>query len=463
LVQVQIQQGSFTDLVGNFRDALPVNMLPVPKETGISSGYLKPASGIVARGVVPGPSQGCFAWRGVMYAVCANVFGRVNADYTWTPILTLTGTGRAVFAYSFDKLGFTFGGRFYLSDGVTAARVIDPDLGTVNSVAWIDGYFVLTDGEFIITTDLTDPTQIDPLKYGSAESSPDPVVGVIRVGSEVASVGTNTIEYFSNVGGAGFPFQRVPGAVVQKGAIHSQAFVAYLGGIAFIGGADGEPNAVWVAGNGSAERLSTREIETLLGEYSDADLASAWLSTRTDLGHVTLFLHMPDKTLVYDARASQVLGAPVWFVLNSGYGWRVSAQAWCYSDWVVFDTEAGAVGVTDMSLSSHWGDDVAWEFSTPIIYNASARAIIHELELVALPGRAAFGVNPTIGTKYSTDGITWSQPKFISAGAGGDRTKRLRWLQQGPVQNWRIQKFFGTSAAHLSVARLEANIEGMAW
>jgi len=107
------------------------------------------------------------------------------------------------------------------------------------------------------------------------------------------------------------------------------------------------------------------------------------------------------------------------------------------------------------------GASVDWEFSTPIIFNNSQRAIIHSMELISLPGRAAFGDDPQIGTQWTSDGETWSQPRYIKAGKQGERNKRLMWLQQGPINLWRAQRFFGTSDAHLSVARLEAAIEPM--
>ena len=86
-------------------------------------------------------------------------------------------------------------------------------------------------------------------------------------------------------------------------------------------------------------------------------------------------------------------------------------------------------------------------------------AIFHQLELVSLPGRVALGANPVVWTSYSIDGETWSQEKACSAGVQGDRTKRITWLKQGFMRNWRIQKFRGTSDAHISVARLEAQLE----
>jgi hypothetical protein len=74
-----------------------------------------------------------------------------------------------------------------------------------------------------------------------------------------------------------------------------------------------------------------------------------------------------------------------------------------------------------------------------------------------------FGLDPTINTSYSIDGQTWSQQKFIKAGKTGERAKRLVWFHQGWMRNWRVQRFQGTSDAHMSFARLEAAIEPLAY
>jgi hypothetical protein len=114
-------------------------------------------------------------------------------------------------------------------------------------------------------------------------------------------------------------------------------------------------------------------------------------------------------------------------------------------------------------ISSHYGEIVRWEFGTMIVYNEGRGAIIQNLELVSLTGSVAFGEDPAICTSYSTDGQSWSQNKFIKVGQLGQRAKRLVWFQQGWMRNWRIQRFQGTSEAHVSFARLEAQIEALAF
>ena len=85
----------------------------------------------------------------------------------------------------------------------------------------------------------------------------------------------------------------------------------------------------------------------------------------------------------------------------------------------------------------------------------------HELELVALPGRVALGADPVIWTSYSLDGETWSQERATPAGRQGQRLQRIAWRRQGKMRQYRMQRFRGTSDAHLSIARLEAEIEAL--
>ena len=75
----------------------------------------------------------------------------------------------------------------------------------------------------------------------------------------------------------------------------------------------------------------------------------------------------------------------------------------------------------------------------------------------------SLGANPQITTSYSLDGLSWSQDRSISAGGLGDTKKRLVWMRQGFMRNWRVQRFRGDSDAHLSFLRLEARMEPLAY
>ena len=469
MVQIPIVNGIYTDNGPDFRTSYPVNMIPVPKSNGISEGFLRPADGLVANGTGPGIDRGGINWNGTCYRVMGSKLVTVGSTGFITIIGDVGNNGLLVtMDYSFDRLAIASNeDLFYWSPTLGLVQVTDPDLGIVLDVVWVDGYFMTTDGEFLVVTDLSDPTQVNPLKYGSSEIDPDPVVALLKLRNEVYALNRNTIEVFDNVGGDLFPFQRIEGAQIEKGVVGTHACCVYLENIAFLGSGFNEAPGVYLGANAKANKISTQEVDQILLEFTEEQLSTVKIEARNDRAHEHLYIHLPDRTLVFDGAASQDLGQPVWFTLTSSLvglsKYRAQNLVYCYDKWLIGDPSSTNVGYMVSNISSHYGQKVRWEFGTTIVYNEGRGAIIQNLELVGLTGAAAYGIDPTINTSYSTDGETWSQQKFINAGKTGQRAKRLVWFQQGWMRNWRIQRFQGTSDAHMSFARLEAAIEPLAY
>jgi hypothetical protein len=237
--------------------------------------------------------------------------------------------------------------------------------------------------------------------------------------------------------------------------------------VAFVGGGRNEGISVWLASGANTVKISTREIDQILATYTETALATTICEARVYNGLNHLYIHLPDHTLVYDGSASQIAEQAIWFTLADGlYGnssYRARNFINAYDKWICGDTSAPNLGYAVYDISSLWGERIGWQFETQIFYNEGKGAIFHELELVALTGRVALGVNPTIFASYSADGITYSQERGISAGRIGDRNKRLTWMRNGRMGDWRTYRFRGTSDAHLSVAILEARLEPLVW
>jgi hypothetical protein len=463
-MQIPILNGIYTDESSDFRTSYPRNLIPVPKNQGISQGYLRPADGIVDLGTGPGVDRGGINWNGSCYRVMGTKLVSIDFLGNATTLGDVGGNGQVTFDYSFDYLAIVSSLNLFLYDGVTLTQVTDADLGNVIDMIWVDGYFMTTDGEFLVVTDLANPFSVNPLKYGSSEIDPDPIKALLKVRNEPHAVNRYTIEVFDNIGGDNFPFQRIEGAQIQKGALGTHCCCVYLEGVAFLGSGRDEAPAIWLGAHSSTQKLSTREIDQLLKDYTEDVLADSLMEVRLEDNHSFLYLHLPDKTLVYDFVGSQAMNQPVWFILTSGINetgqYLARNFVWCYDKWILGHPLLAKTGYFDNKISSHWGDVVTWDFGTQIIYNESNGAIFHELELVCLSGRVT--AEHQVSTSYSTDGETWSQEKYIKAGEIGERNKRLLWLQQGFMRNWRIQRFRGDSGSMLSIARLEARIEPLA-
>jgi hypothetical protein len=470
-MQIQILNGIYADTTPELRTAYPVNMVPVPKKSGISNGFLRPGDGIVSNGTGPGIDRGGINWNGVCYRVMGTKLVSVASNGAVTVLGYVGGptTELVTMDYSFELLAIASGGRLYFWDPVAATLTqnTDPDLGVVLDVAWVDGYFMTTDGEFLIVTELTDPLQVNPLKYGSSEVDPDPVVALIKLRNEIYALNSNTIEVFDNVGGELFPFARIDGAQIQKGCLGTQACCVYLERLAFLGGGRNEAPGIYIGAAATTQKISTQEIDNLLLTYTEAQLVTTKLEARNDKNHQHLYVHLPDRTIVYDASASEALGDQVWFTITStvvGFSqYRARNLVWCYDKWLVGDPQSSAIGYLVQDTGHHWGQQVRWEFGTIIAYNEGNGAIFNRLELVSLTGSVALGTSPQISTSYSVNGLAWSQDKSVAVGTIGDTAKRIAWFQQGHMRNWRIQRFRGDSDAHISFIHLEAQIEALAY
>jgi hypothetical protein len=466
-MQISILNGIYTDNGPDFRTSYPVNMVPVPKNSGISTGYLRPGDGLVANGSGPGIDRGGINWQDECYRVMGTKLVSVASNGAVTVLGDVGGPVNTLvtFDYSFDLLAIASGTRLYYWNGTTLTQVTDPDLGIVLDVVWVDGYFMTTDGEFLIVTELSDPTQVNPLKYGSSEVDPDPVVALLKLRNEVYALNRNTIEVFDNIGGDLFPFQRIDGAQIQKGVIGTFACCVYIERIAFLGGGRNESPGIYVGAAATTQKISTQEIDELLLTYSEAQLAQVKLEARNDKSHQHLYVHLPDRTVVYDAAASEALGDQVWFTLTTtvvGFAqYRARNLVWAYDKWLVGDPQSSIIGYLVDDIGSHWGQRVHWEFGTIIAYNEGKGALFQKIELVSLTGRVALGTNPQISTSYSLDGLSYSQDRYIYVGTIGNTSKRLAWFQQGHMRNWRIQRFRGDSDSHIAFARLEMQIEGL--
>lgn len=465
-MQIPILTGNTVDARPNVVPSYPYNLMPVIQESGISKGFLRPADGISLLNVAPGPDRGGIIWNNEHLRVMGTKLIRVGEENEIVELADIPGNQTVTLDYSFTRLAIAADEKLFYWDGAFLVEVADPDLGVCLSVAWIDGYFVSTDGGYIITTELNDPTSINPLKYGSAEADPDPIYKIAKVRNELCAIGRHSIEFFDNVGGENFPFQRIEGAQISRGAIGPHAACIYSGTIAFVGGGRNEPVSVYLGANASSQRISTDEIDKTVNALSVLELEQVVVEAISGADANRIYVHLPEKTFMYDQSASQAAQEPIWCVLSSsvdgGSSYRARNFVYNKGRWYVGDPLGSRLGWLNQETGDHWGETVTWRFDTPILHNAGKSAIIHSLELVALTGVINLGLNPKVATQWSRDGVTWSDPRYISVGKIGERAKRLLWLMQGRLDTWRVQRFTGDSVAHCSFLRLEAEMEPMA-
>lgn len=466
--QISLLSGVVSDTNADWRSSYPVNYIPVPKDTGISKGALRAAPGLTALGAGgPGIDRGSINWNEVDYRVMGTSLVSVSSAGVVTTIGTISGSGPVSLDYGPTYLMIVGDLKAWLYDGTTLTQITDGDLGDVIDGLWVDGYFLFTDGIYLIVTELNNPFSIDPLKYGASEADPDPIVGNLKFRNEVYAMNRYTTEVFDNIGGTGFPFQRVPSGMIGKGCVGTHAKTLFAETFAWVGSGRNEPCSVYIASGGSAQKIATREVETRLAAYTEDELAACEVEARADRMHHHLMIHLPNETLVYDALASLVTGEPIWFFLSTGIigpgdepaAYRARHFTWCYGKWIVGDTEDGRIGYVDESVITQYDEVAGGRFDTMNLYNASKGAIVWSLELVGTTGRSPGSENPTVFHSYTLDGLNWSQERTARMGTAGQTTQRVVFRECGCMENIRGERFRTANATPISWSRLEAELE----
>lgn len=462
-MQIPIYEGCYVDGAADIRSSYPINLQPVHKKTGYSDGYLRTVDGVTRFGATPGRDRGGINWNGVLYRACSNKLCSIDANGNATELGDIGDNGKDVnFTFSFDRLALSSGGvLWYYQPSTGLTSVTDPDVGTVNTVLFMDGYFVVTDGTTIAVTELNNPYSVNPLKYGSAEESPDPINQLLRISGQLVAVGTLTCEFFQDIGGSLFPFQRLPNALIERGSVGANAVCLYNQTFAFVGNGVNEAPAVYLAGPGTTGKVSTREIDILLAAMSEAERTTLKIEAIVEKNQQKLLIHGPIETFVYDVSATAEFGQSIWFRLRSGNQGELPYRARnfirAYDAWICGDIEANQTGRADGSLTSQFDVAVPFQFDTTFGFNDANGALFHSVELTHKPG--APGADAVYFHSYSDDGQTFSMPRRSQVVSPGQTLRRAIWFSCGLMRSARVLRFSGVNTVPDSFAALNANVE----
>ena len=453
-MQISIINSVVTNNAAEFELSYPVNLEPLIVKSGVSAGQLRMTDGTEPFATGPGSLRASVLWNGRMFAVMGSSLVEVRADQTVVTIGDV-GDGAAKLDYSFDRLIIRSGTRLYYYDGTMLAQVTDQDLGAVVDALWVAGYTMATDGKFVIVTELTDPFQVKPTKYGSAEDDPDGITGLLKLRDEVHVLGENTIQVFRNVGGLGFPFQVQIGATIPMGCVSASAKCLFGQTYAFVGSSRGDALGVHVAGSGEANKISTRVVDDALA--NEPNPAGIVLERRVSRDELRLFVHLTSETFVFLAKASAAAGESVWYRCQSGVGapYRLRHALPAFGKMLVGDTQSGAIGALTPEAITHFGDAAQWQFDVGMIYNNGKGAILDAVELIGLPGRGDGSAGSEIFFSTTGDGQTYSPERAITVGTTGSRTKRLHWRPHSRVRRFMGLRFRGYSRAVAGFAACE--------
>ena len=450
-----------------------VNWIPRSVEQpSLTESYLDDPSGLVQHATCgTRPNRGATVMGLIAYFVNGNKLYSVSAGGVSVELGTVAGTKPVSFANNGTKLVICVpGAQSYVYDSSlgTVVEITDPDFIVASSVVFVDGYFIFAaaNGTLVFNSALNDPLSYDGLDVGTAEINPDPIVAVHVSHNELHILGTETIEIFQDVASpTGFPFQRIPGASIQKGCYAPLSIVDFNNTYLFIGGGLNERVAIWmVTGSNSVEKISTDGVDLELQKFTLDEIAQAYAITWAEGGEFFAAFTINSSSI---ASRTFVFGAisKMWHERQTGVtdnSWRVTSVVNAYGKILCGDSIDGRIGYLDKNTYQDYSATRFRMRTCRPLFSNEIPLCAGQMELTMESGvgkTSGQGDNPMIRMSYSDDGgRTWSNETSRSYGRIGEYRSLSIWRRTGQIPRHRIYRFISTEPVKTIMIKLTSYI-----
>ena len=476
---IPLPMGFYTSESLPFSAQRCVNWIPtVPESAALNDRALLQPPGIKEfANVEVATNRGSWNMQEVPYFVNGGSLLSVSFAGVTTSHGAIEGSSRVSMADNGQYLVIVVnGGASYVFDNTddSLKQITDPDFRPSSSVVFKDGFFVFTssDGEVFFNSALNDPFTYDALDFGSAEINPDRIIAAHVNHNELFICGLETIEMFQNIGGVGFPFQRIPGGNIQKGVHARSSLIEFDNTFCFAGGGLNERTAIWkVSGSSSAGKISTDAIDSEIQKFNRDEVANAFAMTYSLRGQFFAIFtfestRIPSRTFVYNATASNLAGQHVWFEHQSGVKdnrWRVQSIVAAHGKLLLGDQSSGLIGEFDRDTYTYYGELIFRSMATRPFNTGGIAAFFGTLEATFESGvglTLGQGSDPCVRMDFSDDGArTFSSEFSRSIGKIGEYTKRSVWNRQGRLPVSRVLRLTVTDPVKANLLRLAATPE----
>jgi hypothetical protein len=440
-------------------------------------------------------TRGVFDPSGDLFAVVGQGVYVIDPNWTWTLLGTLitpagspvlmADNGQDIVVVDNSQLGYQIAIPAAASSGIPAGAYVPPtsvvpppsftQIGDPNflgstGVDFIDSFLIFNNpGTNQWYSTQSSQVLFNPLYIGVKTAWPDNILRVVAIEREVWVFGPQKSEPWFNAGAVPFPFQIVPGIIIEQGCAAAYS-VAKMDTNVYWLSESPEGARMFMKGNAQnvAQRISTHAIEAELLKYARVDDAIG--SVYQIAGHSFYRCTFPteDKTWVYDQATEQ------WFEDNwidqNGIFHRARNTfcAYAYGKNLGLDWATGQLYQIDPQAFTDAGHPIAWVRSFPHVIDELKRinhvSFVADIETGELPGSSettqivgpwsngfssGFGPltvipGPVISMRYSNDGgHTWSNNRMKSLISAGHYRSMMRWRGLGRARD-RVYELSGS-------------------
>lgn len=460
-------------------DALPVNMIAVPKEVLGHPGYMHSWPGLTAGLNTIGPARG--AVNNINETTVFRIQGSQLINEEGDTLATIPGVNHVPMPYSGITQGIVSTNQLRYWNGTVLTQLQnwaedehgpgDPatsfDIGLVADAVYINGRYNWVkrgSGEWG-TTGLTAeglifeqrPDYLAP--FYSAESGFDDNIGISDWRQNVVVFGRYTTEFFTATGSVEPIYRPNRSLTIQAGIVGAGAKCKFQDNFAIVGGPEEEPASVFVIQQGTYTEVATERIQKILRNYTDEELALTVIEPIKWDAHDGFIIHLPRDTLFYDQAASSSTEQR-WTELRSDVGGTTPYRGIYHihkgGRWTAGDRQNGQVTNWVFDTSGQLGQPVEFQLFTPMVQIRN-RAVF-DLQLDNIPGFIEGGTY-RLGIAATRDGIVYGDDVWIDFSKPLDRRTRVLIRKLGYIKNNIGFRLRWVTTAPSSVSKLEIRVE----
>lgn len=348
---------------------------------------------------------------------------QVSMDDNGLRLMLVDGTGGWV---------FTFASNLF-------QPITDPDFPGADTNVFIDGYFAFNipgTGRFGITG-LYDPLNVDGLDIATAEGRADPLVTLIALHRELRLIGSLTVESWFNSGNPDFPFQAIPGTLLEQGSVARDTVRALGNSVVWLHANREGMGKVLAATGYTPAVVSQPPQEAAWATYLRRDDAVAW--TYTESGHDFYVLTFPSANATWVLDLTTGFWHERAFLKADGTLGRHLAATHCvaFGLHLVGDYRQGTVYQLTDEATTDDGREIVRMRRFPHVRTMRERLFHSTLEVHVEQGTLPLASLPRqLQLRWSNDGgHTWSTPHWRESGPQGHYRQRARWHKLGAARD----------------------------
>lgn len=343
-------------------------------------------------------------------------------------------------------------------------------LGDPTTVTYLDGYFVVTtSNDKVLVSGINDPLSWSALDFGSVESDPDGIVAAAVYDNQLIVFGTSTYEIFQNIGGSGFPFQRIPGAIFDIGLYHPKLLAKGRNGLYFVGASEKDSLSVWVTRGAEPQRVSTNSLDQTIQELPPisggviSGYGNNGLSYSAE-GHyfagfkfsgfnASCYLYDETTQAWHERRTLQTSTSGPW-----GPTFLCQIKGEIYALCNRGDYTSAPLAKVNKTEYQDFGSDIKREFVAPLPNNDMQP---FRLPVVELTAEAIDSGSETMTMETSRNGRYWSgaRSRSIPFFSGGNDNDRIVWRRNGRFPRYGYLRFIYDGDAYMRIYRLDIEVE----